>query len=84
MKVEIDQYGRILVPKEIRDRLGLVAGRELELEVQREGLRLTPAHPEAGLKEKDGLLVHTGRSTGDLEGAVQRDRQDRLDDIAGT
>lgn len=84
MEVKIDQYGRILVPKEVRDRLGLVAGRKLELEVGPEGLRLEVAHPETGLKEKDGLLVHTGRSSGDLEGAVQRDRKRRRESLGGS
>jgi AbrB family looped-hinge helix DNA binding protein len=40
MMVVIDKAGRVVIPKEIRDRFELTAGSELELVVLREGIRL--------------------------------------------
>ena len=42
MMVSIDRAGRIVIPKEIRDRLSLVADTELELDVEGDQLRLMP------------------------------------------
>jgi len=44
----------------------------------------TPRWEESMLKAKDGLLVFAGKSAGDLFGAVNNDRQARLEKIAGT
>ena len=63
MKVTVDKHGRVLIPKPIRDRLGLEAGTELELSVQPdengEALMLRPA-ARPTLIWRDGVLVHTG------------------------
>jgi AbrB family looped-hinge helix DNA binding protein len=40
--VVIDKAGRIVVPKEIRDRFELTAGSELRLVAQRDAIRLEP------------------------------------------
>ncbi len=36
MEVTVDDYGRIVIPKPIRDRLGLESGSSLELDVASE------------------------------------------------
>jgi transcriptional pleiotropic regulator of transition state genes len=33
-KFKMDKFGRILIPKQIRDRLGIVEGTEVEIEVK--------------------------------------------------
>ncbi len=38
-RVKIDTFGRVLIPKKVRELLGLEAGQELELSV--EGYRVT-------------------------------------------
>jgi AbrB family looped-hinge helix DNA binding protein len=38
--VTIDRAGRVVVPKEVRDRLGLVAGSQLDITVLRDAIRL--------------------------------------------
>lgn len=42
MMVTIDKAGRVVIPKEFRDRLALAADAELDVEIEGGVLRLTP------------------------------------------
>ena len=79
MHVTIDRLGRIVVPKKVRDRLHLVAGTALELDVVSDGIRIRPVHQEPSLLRKKGVLVHHGAETVHLDMAdfVNRDRANR-------
>lgn len=50
MKTTIDNAGRIVVPKELRNALNLLGGDEVEIELDGEGLTLTPAPREAKVR----------------------------------
>jgi AbrB family looped-hinge helix DNA binding protein len=60
MEVRIDDVGRIVVPKPLRDALGLVAGSTLDISRYGAGLQLVPAGRTARLVEEAGVLVATG------------------------
>lgn len=60
MKTTIDRAGRLVVPKQLRDRLGLAAGTEVEIEAVGDAVVLRPAHAAAALRSKGGVLVHHG------------------------
>lgn len=60
MKTTIDGAGRIVVPKTLRDRLALVAGSEVELELVGDGVLLRPAASGSAIVAEDGVLVHRG------------------------
>lgn len=57
MRVAIDRSGRIVVPKSMRDGLGLVGPAELEIEEGDGQLVLRAVPSEVGLVERDGLLL---------------------------
>ena len=42
MLVSIDRVGRVVIPKEIRDRLSLGPDASLEIDTDGDGIRLTP------------------------------------------
>jgi AbrB family looped-hinge helix DNA binding protein len=59
MRTTIDSGGRIVVPKRMRDLLGLVAGSVVEVELDGTGgaLRIKPAPEKTVLERVDGVLV---------------------------
>ena len=64
MEVTIDSVGRIVVPKALRDALGLTPGSKIDISRYGAGLQLVPAGRTARLVyNKDGLLVGTGDTT---------------------
>jgi len=78
MKTTLDRFGRVVVPKDIRDRLGLKPGAELEIDEHGNEVVLKAVVREAPLKLEDGVLVFTGTATGDLMEAVRMHREERL------
>jgi AbrB family looped-hinge helix DNA binding protein len=57
MEVTIDSVGRIVVPKALRDALGLAPGTAVDLSLYGAGLQLVPAGRTARLEEVDGALI---------------------------
>ncbi|MPQ97900.1 AbrB/MazE/SpoVT family DNA-binding domain-containing protein [Modestobacter sp. I12A-02628] len=57
MKSSIDGLGRIVVPKALRDALGLTPGTAVDISRYGAGLQLLPAGRTARLVDDDGLLV---------------------------
>ncbi|MBW4078034.1 MAG: AbrB/MazE/SpoVT family DNA-binding domain-containing protein [Acidobacteria bacterium] len=58
MRTTIDKAGRLVVPKSLRDRLGLHSG-EVEITADGASLRVEPVFDDS-LVEKDGRLVIPG------------------------
>ena len=63
MKVTIDAVGRIVVPKPLRDALGLVPGATLEISRYGSGLQLLPTSRTAQLVDEEGVLVVAGTTS---------------------
>jgi len=62
MEVTIDSVGRIVVPKLLRDALGLVPGSIVDISRYGTGLQLVPAGRTAELVDEAGVLVATGET----------------------
>lgn len=78
MQLSIDKFGRVVLPKAIRDELGLVPGAALEVRRTETGIELEPVRDKPALVDKEGVLVHTGTAVGDLESALRSFREGRL------
>jgi AbrB family looped-hinge helix DNA binding protein len=57
MRVAIDGVGRIVIPKPMRDALGIDGPTELELTERDGSLELTVPYIKAHLEERDGFTV---------------------------
>ena len=61
MTTKIDKFGRILIPKPMRQRMGLLPGSPVSL-VEGDGgtVEITAQPSESLLEMQDGLLIYTG------------------------
>lgn len=81
MKAAIDSAGRLVVPKQLRDALGLVAGQELELRVvdSRLEIEVPPTPMRLEKKGRSYVAVPTKRlpplTAGQVREALERTRR---------
>jgi len=83
MQSTLDRFGRVVIPKPVRDELHLTAGTALSVEERNGEIILKPTWEEPTLRRKGGVLVFSGRPTGDLLDAVDKHRLERLSEAAG-
>jgi AbrB family looped-hinge helix DNA binding protein len=62
MEAVIDQAGRVVLPKPIRDALGLLPGTRVDISPYGAGAQIVPAGRTARLIEEDGVLVTAGET----------------------
>jgi AbrB family looped-hinge helix DNA binding protein len=67
VKASIDSVGRVVVPKPLRDALGLTPGTSVDISRYGAGLQIVPAGRTARLVEESGALVATGDTAIDDE-----------------
>ena len=85
MTLTIDGAGRVVIPKPVRDKLGLRAGSTLEMLETPEGVTLKPANQESSLVRKGNFLVFTGELPAgfDIVKAIEEEREARDRKILG-
>ncbi len=77
MQLLIDKFGRMLLPKTLRNNFGLRAGDRLEAVEKGDEIILRPLHDEELVKSEKGILVFSGHALDDIERAVENARSDR-------
>lgn len=82
METALDRFGRIVIPKQVRDDLGLRPGTVLRIEEVEQEIILKPAHGEPHTVIKEGVLVFSGKAAGDIVEAVRNHREERLSGAA--
>ncbi|MDX6683754.1 MAG: hypothetical protein QOG94_3793 [Solirubrobacteraceae bacterium] len=80
MRVAMDAVGRLVVPKRLRETLGVSGPTELEVVVRDGVIELTVADVHARVEERDGVPVIVGESAApidvdDVRAAVERTRR---------
>ncbi len=85
MTIKIGKAGRVILPKPLRDRLGLREGSDLELLETPDGVLLKPAIERPSVVKKQGLWVHTVVLPPGFDSvrAIRDDREDRIRKLAG-
>lgn len=81
MRVAIDSVGRLVVPKSLRDELGITGPTELEIEARDGMIELAVADVPARVEDRPGGAVITTDvpmaplTTDDVRGAIDRIRR---------
>lgn len=80
--LKIDKFGRVLIPFDIRQNMGLEIGSILTLKKEKEHITLTPQKPEDAslFKKKNNVLVFSGKleSKKSFENWEKKNREDRI------
>lgn len=82
MRTTIDRFGRIVVPKELRERFGLLPGTEIDINEHERELVIKQSSYESPLQDEDGVLVFSGNAAGDITRSIQRQREKRLQKLS--
>jgi AbrB family looped-hinge helix DNA binding protein len=82
VQATLDRFGRIVIPKQVREDLGLDPGSVLVIEAKDDRIVLGVRRDEPDLVREDGVLVYTGEAVGDLDQAVDAQRRARWRDAA--
>ncbi len=77
METTLDKLGRIVIPRQVREDLGLRPGIRLQIEECQEEIRLKPIYGEDKVVLKDNVLVFTGNTVGDIIKALEEQRRER-------
>jgi AbrB family looped-hinge helix DNA binding protein len=85
MTLKIDKAGRIVVPKTLRERLGLRAGMDLEVCEAADGIVLRRASETPSMAQEDGFWVHQGVAPRgfDWNRHTEENREDRHRQVSG-
>ena len=81
-KTKIDRFGRIVIPKKIRDEFGIIDNSEIEIETTDANDIIV--HPIIGMpfiEDKEGILVVCSEPTGSLDNFLNKDRENRIKKI---
>jgi AbrB family looped-hinge helix DNA binding protein len=70
MRTTIDKAGRLVIPRSLRDRIGLAGGGEVELELDGAAVRIEPV-VGTNLREDGGLLFIPAAGTPITDAAVR-------------
>ena len=79
---KIDQFGRVLIPKKIRGKLGLSPGTALKIVQRKDEIVLCPVPEMPALVQKGGVLVAQVEPCQDLTRIEMKLREKRLKRLA--
>lgn len=79
MLLTLDRFGRVVLPKAIRNELGLRPGDVLEAERENDTIVLRPSARKDYLRREGRILVFAGRPAGNFEGLLKNMREERVE-----
>jgi len=83
MERTIDRFGRVVIPKRLREDLGLKVGEPLVIQEQGGGVLVRLARKDDRLKRKGRVLVFTADITRDAADLVRKARDERMRKVIG-
>jgi len=81
LKTKIDSYGRVVIPKKIRQSMGIKNNSEVYIEPTESGILVSAGNSGHVVKEDSGIIVVCSEPLEDFTGFLNQDRQDRIKKI---
>jgi AbrB family looped-hinge helix DNA binding protein len=81
MLATLDKFGRILIPKKVREHLGIRPASALHIKDDGKRIIIEPIKEEEPIVEKDGLLIFTGKVQSNLEQELKLNRNQRMKNL---
>ena len=83
-KTKIDDFGRLVIPKKIRDDLGISKGTEMSIISKDNEIIIRIDNVDRPfIKDQEGVFVVCSKPTGSLKEAIEKNRDDRIRKILG-
>lgn len=85
MTLKIDRVGRIVLPKPVRERLGLTAGSRVKVTERAGALTLELVGQKPSLRRKGKFLIHVASAPAgfDVVAAIEESREERIRQVLG-
>ncbi|HYF51983.1 MAG TPA: AbrB/MazE/SpoVT family DNA-binding domain-containing protein [Planctomycetota bacterium] len=85
MYLEVDKFGRVVIPKKLRERFGFTPGSRLKVKASRRGgIFLRREKQSADVIEKDGFLILSKKGMGrQVRDGAEEVREERIRQILG-
>ena len=77
MLTTIDKFGRVIIPKKIRENLGIGVETTLNISAKGKQIVIEPVQDDNPVVDKDGILVFTGKLNIKRNNLVKNDRNQR-------
>lgn len=83
MVTTLDKYGRVIIPKKLRELLGITANTNLSIREEGNRIIIEPIVDKTNIIEKDGILVYTGNLDIDPDEWIKHLRNKRVETLSG-
>lgn len=78
LETTVDKFGRVLIPKSVRNHLGFKAGIVVQLQEHKQELILKVVGETPLIDVKEGIAIFTGKAVGDLSTSIELTREERI------
>lgn len=78
MVTTLDKFGRVIIPKKIREHLGINLGTTLNISEDGARIVIEPVQEKEPVIDKNGILVFTGKLDGKRGDFILDDRNQRM------
>jgi AbrB family looped-hinge helix DNA binding protein len=81
LKTKIDNFGRVVIPKKIRQSMGIKNNTDVYIEPMENGILVSAGNLDPIVKEDNGIIVVCSEPLEEFTGFLNQSRQDRIKKI---
>ncbi len=81
LKTKIDSFGRVVIPKKIRQAMGIKSNTDVYLEALENGILISPGNLNPIVKDDNGIIVVCSEPLEEFTDFINQDRGDRIKKI---